>query len=535
MPKLTFRGGAGTVTGSCFLLETEQLRLLVDCGLFQGNRELRLLNYRSPLVPLNTIDYILLTHAHIDHSGLIPRFYKDGFRGKILATPATVSLCKIMLPDSGHIQEIESEWQSRKARRRGEKPVPPLYTAVDAINCLECFQAVPYEQETRLNDQVRVRFLDAGHILGSAIIEVWIRENGEETKIVFSGDLGNTGSAIIRDPTPVAEADYLLLESTYGNRLHEPITDQSARLREIILETTRNGGNVIIPAFAVGRTQEILYALNGMVERREIPPVPVFIDSPLAVSATEVFRECRECFDQETLELLQKGDDPLHFPSLTLVRSTEESRALNNYKGGAVIISASGMCDAGRIKHHLKHNLWRPECAVIFVGFQATGTLGRRILDGAKKVKILGEDINVAARVYSLPGFSAHADQQGLLNWVTGFTRQPRHIFVVHGEPEESAALAELIGRQTGIPTSIPQFGEEYLIQPTRHGLIGVSEPLAALMAGKRQRLLEAIDRLEKKLSALKEELLTAECEDKELQELELAVQEMEERITLPL
>ena len=385
MANLIFRGGAGTVTGSCYLLETDHLRILVDCGMFQGKRELRVLNYRTPLVPLNTIDYILLTHAHIDHSGLIPRFYNKGFRGQILATRATADLCKVMLPDSGHIQELEAEWQNRKAKRRGEKPCPPLYTAVDAINCLQCFQPVNYGEEILLDEQVRVRFLDAGHILGSAIIEIWIKEENKEFKIVFSGDLGNTGAAIIRDPVQVTDADYLVIESTYGNRIHEPMADETAKLEEIILQTLSNNGNVIIPAFAVGRTQQILYELNSMVESGTLPQIPVFIDSPLAVSATEIFRDARECYDEETLELLRQNDDPFYFPGLTLVRSADESRALNNYKGGAIIISASGMCDAGRIKHHLKHNLWRPESSVVFIGFQAEGTLGRRLLDGAKR------------------------------------------------------------------------------------------------------------------------------------------------------
>lgn len=272
-----------------------------------------------------------------------------------------------------------------QGKASGEKPCPPLYTAVDAINCLQCFQPVNYGEEILLDEQVRVRFLDAGHILGSAIIEIWIKEENKEFKIVFSGDLGNTGAAIIRDPVQVTDADYLVIESTYGNRIHEPMADETAKLEEIILQTLSNNGNVIIPAFAVGRTQQILYELNSMVESGTLPQIPVFIDSPLAVSATEIFRDARECYDEETLELLRQNDDPFYFPGLTLVRSADESRALNNYKGGAIIISASGMCDAGRIKHHLKHNLWRPESSVVFIGFQAEGTLGRRLLDGAKR------------------------------------------------------------------------------------------------------------------------------------------------------
>ena len=531
MANLTFRGGAGTVTGSCFLLETDHLRILVDCGMFQGKRELRELNYRTPLVPLNTIDYILLTHAHIDHSGLIPRFYNQGFRGQILATRATVNLCKVMLPDSGHIQELEAEWRNRKAKRRGEKPCPPLYTAVDAINCLHCFQPVNYVEEIQLDEQVRVRFLDAGHILGSAIIEIWIKEENKEFKIVFSGDLGNTGAAIIRDPTQVTDADYLVIESTYGNRLHEPMTDEKSKLKEIILKTISNNGNVIISSFAVGRTQQILYELNSMVESGALPQIPVFIDSPLAVSATEIFREAKECFDEETLELLRQEDDPFYFPGLTLVRSADESRALNNFKGGAIIISASGMCDAGRIKHHLKHNLWRPESSVVFIGFQAEGTLGRRLLDGAKKVKILGELINVAANIYSLQGFSAHADQTGLLNWVKGITGKPQRVFIVHGESSESKALAELITKETGIPTTIPQFGEAYTLRAAQPEYVGIAEPLVVPL-DRRQQLLQTISRLEQKLAELKAGLLAEEYEDEELKTLDEALQELEERVS---
>lgn len=537
MAKLTFRGGAGTVTGSCNLLETNNLRLLVDCGLFQGKKELRTLNYRKPMIPLHTIDYILLTHAHIDHSGLIPRFYKNGFRGKVLATRATVELCEVMLPDSGHIQELETEWKNRKAKRRGEKPLPPLYTAEDATNCLQCFQPVSYGEGIQLNDQVRVRFLDAGHILGSAIIEVWVKEGDREIKIVFSGDLGNSGSSIVRSPFQVTAADYLIIESTYGNRIHQSIIDQSERIKEIVLDTITRGGNVIIPAFAVGRTQQILYTLNEMIENGELPQLPVFIDSPLAVSATKIFRDCRECYNQETLWLLRKGDDPFYFPGLKCVRSTNESKALNNYKGGAIIISASGMCDAGRIKHHLKHNLWRPESAVIFIGFQAEGTLGRRLLDGVKKLKIMGELINVAAKIHSLQGgFSAHADQTGLLNWVSSFSRKPQHIFVVHGEVSESAALADLLTKKTGIPTSIPKFSEEYLFKTSHPEYvdIGVTESRIASTFEKRQQLLTAIDRLAQRLPSLRSELLFEEYEDDELRELDDVIQTLEERISLP-
>lgn len=532
MARLTFLGGAGTVTGSCFLLETDKLKLFVDCGMFQGNRELRLRNYRTLELPARSLDYVLLTHAHIDHSGLIPRLYKQGFRGQVIATGATVELCKIMLPDSGHIQEMDAEWETRKAKRRGEKHLEPLYTAQDAQNCLRAFTGVSYGQSIALDDQVRVRFLDAGHILGSAIIEVWIRENGQEVKTVFSGDLGNRGTPIVRDPSFVEEADYLLLESTYGDRLHEPVANEAQRLKEAILDTLQRGGNVIIPSFAVGRTQEMLFFLSGMFKRGELPPVPVYIDSPLAVSATEIFERCPEYYDDETKACFG-GNDPFNFPGLTFVRDVKESMALNNGDHKSkVIISASGMCDAGRIKHHLKHNLWRPDSSVVFVGFQAEGTLGRRILEGEKKVRILGEPINVAAKVISLQGFSAHADQNGLLDWVSRLKQKPQRLFIVHGEAASSCALSELIGQRLGLSVVAPRVGEQY--QLALQGLELTRAPLPTVHpAGldARQRLLLEIFRLEKKLAEVKEDLLLMENGAPETESLEKFVPELNEKI----
>ena len=533
MAKLTFLGGAGTVTGSCFLLETEKLKLLVDCGMFQGNRELRTRNYHSLNAPALSADHILLTHAHIDHSGLIPRLYKLGYRGKVLATKATVDLCRIMLPDSGHIQEMDAEWETRKAKRRGEKHLDPLYTAQDAQNCLQHFTGVTYGQEVAIDDQVRVRFLDAGHILGSAIIEVWIRENGQEVKIVFSGDLGNKGTAIVRDPSVVSEADYLLLESTYGDRIHEPVANEARRLKEIIQETVKRRGNVIIPSFAVGRTQEILFSLNGMFKSGELPPVPVYIDSPLAVSATEIFTNNPDCYDDEAKASLSSGD-PFHFPNLTFVRDVKDSIALNSGDDhrSKVIISASGMCDAGRIKHHLKHNLWRPDSSIVFVGYQAEGTLGRRIMEGEKKVRILGEPINVAARIYSLQGFSAHADQNGLLDWVSHFSRKPERLFIVHGEASAAGTLSKLAEQRFGISTVAPREGEQYLL--TSRGLVLARAPLpsvhpAGLDAS--QQLLLEIFRLEKALAEAKEDLLLMENEDAEADALKKIIPEFGEKI----
>ncbi|MGB9791989.1 MAG: MBL fold metallo-hydrolase RNA specificity domain-containing protein [Thermacetogeniaceae bacterium] len=530
MAKLTFLGGVGTVTGSCYLLETNGLKILVDCGMFQGGRELRNRNLSEPLVPPQTIDYILLTHAHIDHSGLIPRLFKLGFRGKVLTTRATRDLCEIMLPDSGHIQELEAEWESRKAKRQGEKEPEPLYTAADAAECLQLFEGFPYEQEIPLNEAVHLRFLDAGHILGSAIIELWASEDSGKMKLVFSGDLGKKNTAIIRDPSYVEEADYVVIESTYGDRLHEPIADEAARLKEIILETVRNNGNVVIPAFAVERTQELLYELNAMFESKQIPFVPVYIDSPLAVSATEIFRKHQDCYDDAARELLMSGDDPFEFPGLNFVRTAEESKALNNLPGSKIIISASGMCEAGRIKHHLKHNLWRPECAVVFVGFQGEGTLGRRIVDGAKRVKILGEEIKVAAKIYSLPGFSAHADQSGLLDWASHFKTKPRCFFVVHGEEEASHTLAKLLEQNLSVPAIIPNLREEYLLTPAGLKMTAAATAIPPVQPDIIQKLLLAIPRLEQKLALLKGRLLER-TKTKNIEDVEMLVEELEKKL----
>ncbi len=531
MAKLTFLGGAGTVTGSCYLLETSRLKILVDCGMFQGGRELRSLNFSEPPVSPQEIDYILLTHAHIDHSGLIPRFFKLGFRGKVLTTQATRDLCEIMLPDSGHIQEMEAEWESRKAKRRGEKEPEPLYTAADAVECLRIFEGVPYEQEVSLDAALSLRFRDAGHILGSAIIELLLsEEDGRKLKIVFSGDLGKKNTAIIRDPAYVEEADYVVIESTYGDRRHEPIADEAARLKDIILETVRNNGNIIIPAFAVERTQEILYELNSMFESRQIPPVPVYIDSPLAVSATEIFRKHQDCYDDAARQLLLSGDDPFEFPGLKFVRTAEESKALNGLPGSKIIIAASGMCEAGRIKHHLKHNLWRSECAVVFVGFQGEGTLGRRIVEGAKRVKILGEEIAVAAKIYSLPGFSAHADQPGLLDWVSHFKTKPLCFFVVHGEEAASRALAELIEKDFSVPAIIPKLREAYILTPDGPRLAAAATAIRLAYPEARRKLLTAITRIEQRLASLKERLLKRD-EGKNLDEMETLLQDLEKRL----
>jgi metallo-beta-lactamase family protein len=463
--KITFLGAAQTVTGSCYLIETEKTTFLIDCGLFQGQPHEERLNSQPFPFAVDQIDFLLLSHAHIDHSGRLPKLYCDGYRKPVYATRATVDLCAIMLPDSGHIQEVEYQWRERKNSRAGRPVEGPLYTMQDAIDTQEIFQPVRYDQEIRPAEDVRVRFRDAGHILGSAILEIWIREADTETKLVFSGDLGNRNIPLLRDPTMIDGADYLILESTYGDRLHERPNSKVDRFIHTIEETLYRGGNVIIPSFAVGRTQELIYALNKEYEkferqRRLLHATPVYIDSPLAISATEVFRRNTDCFDEEARAYIENGDNPLDFDNLHFVRTADESRQLNNDPDSKIIIAASGMCEAGRIRHHLKHNLWRQDSSVIFVGYQARGTLGRALVDGAKTVRIFGEEIAVRAHIEMIEAFSGHADRDGLLEWVSAMADRPHQILLVHGEPAVIASFQKSIGRRLGIPTLAAQMNE---------------------------------------------------------------------------
>ncbi len=459
--KVTFLGAAQTVTGSCFLVETGDKRFLVDCGMFQGRDEE--LNETPFYFDVKTIDFVLLSHAHIDHSGRIPKLVKEGYTGPVYSSKATADLCSILLPDSGHIHEMEAEWQNRKRARAGKEPVEPLYTAEEAQQSLKYFKYHFYNDRFSVDENISVRFRDAGHILGSSIVEIWINENGTETKLVFSGDLGQKNQPILRDPSIIEDADYLFIESTYGSRTHEAPEGRVEKLYSIIDKTVKRGGNVVIPSFAVGRTQELLYHINKLKEDKEhryLKGVKVFVDSPLAISATKIFEENPQCYDEETLNLLKSGDNPFEFEDLYFTRTTEESMKINEIKGGAVIISASGMCNAGRIKHHLKYNLWKPECTVLFVGYQAEGTLGRIIKDGVKKVKILGDEISVQAEVENIEGFSGHADRDGLMEWLEGFSVRPGKIFVVHGEAESSMEFARSIRERLGIEAVIPKLGQ---------------------------------------------------------------------------
>lgn len=460
--RLIFIGADHEVTGSCHVLETCGRYILVDCGMEQGTDE-----FENAELPMNIadIDYVLLTHAHIDHSGMLPLLYARGFRGEVIATPATVDLCDIMLKDSAHIQMTEAEWKNRKGQRAGKEPVVPIYDMNDAEGVLEHFVACDYDKIMDLCEGVKVKFSDAGHLLGSASIEVWINEDGEERKIVFSGDIGNLNRPIIKDPSYLKDADYVVMESTYGDRYHNADVDYVNVLAEICQRTFDRGGNVVIPAFAVGRTQEMLYYFRKIKEEGLVKghSFEVYVDSPLAVEATQIFNEnMAECFDEEAMELVRNGVNPLRFPGLTLSVTSNDSIAINSDNKPKVIISASGMCEAGRIRHHLKHNLWRKECTVVFVGYQANGTLGRMLLEGASEVKLFGETIEVMAEIVKLEGVSGHADKAGLIKWVTSFDDRLKQVFVVHGEDEVSTGFAKCLCDEYGLNAVAPYSGAEF-------------------------------------------------------------------------
>ena len=471
--KITFLGATRTVTGSNFLVEGAGKKFLVDCGMWQGKAEQEMENSQEFEFNPSEIDFMLLTHAHIDHSGRIPKLYNEGFRNKVYAHKATCDLCTLMLPDSGHIQETEAEWKNKKRKRKGEEPIEPIYTAEDAVRCLEIFEPVQYDQIIEITPEIHVRFNDAGHMLGSSIIEVWVKEGDKETKTVFTGDIGNNDIPLLSPPTMIEDTDFLVMESTYGSRFHMRNDEKAEIFLDVVSETLDNGGTVVIPSFAVGRTQEILYEINKLKDEygddeefrrkyKTIMKAPVYVDSPLAISATEVFRENTEIFDEETKEEIMRGDNPLEFPGLKFTRTADESKVLNEDQTPSIIISASGMCEVGRIKHHLKHNLWNPKSTILFVGYQAPGTLGYSIVNGAKTVKIFGEEIAVNARIEYIEGYSGHADQELLMNCIYSYIKKPKHIFLVHGEPESQDVLADKIEEETKIGVTIPEFGETY-------------------------------------------------------------------------
>ena len=462
--KLTFLGAAREVTGSCTLIEAGGHRFLVDCGMEQGKDVYP--NADLPCAP-GEIEAILLTHAHIDHSGRIPYLYKNGFRGPIYSTDATMDLCEIMLEDSAHIQEQEAEWKNRKAQRSGNELVEPDYTVEDAMAVMKQFVPQSYGKPLEVFPGITATFTDVGHLLGSASITLQVTENGESQTIVFSGDIGNLDQPLIRNPQYLTKADFVVMESTYGDRTHGPKPDYVAELTQILQETFDRGGNVVIPSFAVGRTQEMLYFIREIKEKGLVKGhgnFPVYIDSPLAIEATRIFKDTDpDCFDADTRALLEKGIDPITFPGLRVTVTSDESRMINADRVPKVILSASGMCEAGRIRHHLKHNLWRPECTILFVGYQAVGTLGRTLLEGATTVKLFGEPIEVQAELCQLTGMSGHADREGLLRWVNSFEQKPKRVFVMHGEDETEDHFVQTLTEQ-GFTACAPYNGAQWAI-----------------------------------------------------------------------
>ena len=461
--KLVFVGADHEVTGSCHYLEAGDKKLCVDIGMEQGRDMFE--NQEIPVNP-SEIDYIFLTHAHIDHTGLLPMLYARGFRGQVYATKATVELSQIMLRDSAHIQQFEAEWRNRKARRSGGETYQPLYTMEDAMGAIRLLIPCEYDTLIPVCDEITVRFTDVGHLLGSSSIEIMAREDGEERTVVFSGDIGNVNKPILKNPTYTKAADYVVMECTYGDRLHEGTPDHVGELAEIIEQTFERGGNVVIPSFAVGRTQELLYFIRQIKEQGLIksnPDFEVYVDSPLAVEATSIFKKnVRECFDDEARGLVERGINPIGFPGLKLSITSEDSKAINFDMNPKVIISASGMCEAGRIRHHLKHNLWREDSTIVFVGYQTHGTLGRSLLEGATQVKLFGEVVEVRAKITKIAGVSGHADRDGLLRWINGFTeRPPRHVFVVHGEDSVCTAFTRTL-EDSGYIASAPYSGSVF-------------------------------------------------------------------------
>ncbi len=521
-------GASRCVTGSCFLLDDGK-QYLIDCGLFQGGAKMEALNRKEWGFSPRQIAALFLTHAHIDHCGRIPKLVKDGFRGKIFMTLPTAELVKILLLDSAHIQEMEAEWESRKNRRRGKPDVAPLYTVKEAEDCFPLFEVVEVDERVDLSPELSFCFRNAGHILGSSILEVWCGSEAPSHKVVFSGDLGHKHQLIVKDPHFVKSADTLLMESTYGNRNHKSLEDSKNELIEAIHYSHQHGEKVMIPAFAVARTQELLFLLGEFFRKGLIPSMPVFLDSPLAIAATSIFRRMRDFYDDETLAVLSKGHDPFDFPQLVMSRTAEESMAINLTTGPAIVIAGNGMCTAGRIKHHLKHNLWRKGASLVVVGFQAAGTLGRTIVEGASSVRVFGESIVVRAKVFTIGGFSAHADQNDLLDWLSHFDSPDMRVFVIHGEESTSRQFAAVVRQRFGYRVHVPSLGE--IID------LGAAAPRVEVKVGKvSQASLERASALLRKAQTLKTLLETAPQDlagdkqrslEQELSEIELRLDEL--------
>ena len=504
--KVKFCGASIGVTGSCHLISTENHKVLLDCGQFQGGKEMDKMNEEEfPFHP-SEIECVILSHAHIDHCGRIPLLVKRGFKGPIYCTDATADLLDVMLKDSAYIHEKDAEWQTRKNLRTGKPPVDPLYTIQDSEAALRLVKPILYDQLVELNPDMKIVFNDAGHILGSAITELWITEGDKTSKLVFSGDLGVENRPILRDPVKIKKADFLIMETTYGNRLHPENSTSIDELIHITLKTIKRGGSVIIPSFAVGRTQELIYQFNMFYEHHPeyadtLGKVYVYIDSPMATTATEVFKKNAQAFDEETKAYIMSGDHPLDFPNLKFTRNTADSQMLNEEKSPKIIISASGMCEAGRIRHHLKHNLWDSRNSIVFVGYQAEGTLGRMLVEGAKEVKLFGEPIMVGAEIYNLEGFSGHADQKGLLDWLGGFQKEPKHIFLVHGETQSKIDFAAKVKEVFGYEPIVVNGNTEYELETGE--VLSREEVLREALDQ------EDVEKLKDKLATLKSELDT--------------------------
>jgi metallo-beta-lactamase family protein len=463
---LTFLGAAQNVTGSRYMVESNGLKFLVDCGLYQ-ERDLKARNWDPFPVPPESLDVILLTHAHLDHCGLLPKLVREGFRGKIYCTKATAEITKIVLLDSAHIQEEDADFKRRRHEKEGRKgPYPeiPLYTIDDAKATLPFFSSIEYEEEVQLSDTIKASFYDAGHILGSSMIKVQFTQNGETKTMLFSGDVGRWDMPILQDPTVFHNADYVIVESTYGDRKHDDPGRVEDITSEVINSTRKAGGNVVIPSFAIGRTQDVLYYLNKLLYEKKIPHLTVFVDSPMAIDVTEVFKRHAELFDRDTIKLILRKESPFDFPNLKLSRTVGESKAINNISGTSIIIAGSGMCNEGRIKHHLVHNISRPESTILFVGYQAEGTLGRQIVDGNKDVRILGQAYHVMAKIEQIHGFSAHADRDELYRWLSGLENQPRHVFVTHGEPAAANQFANMLKERKNWDVSVPGYKDEAML-----------------------------------------------------------------------